>query len=212
MTKVLTDPIHYKNITDAIREKTGETKNYTPAEMADKILNIEVQYEPFIPDNYIFMEGKGFNQKYVNNSKIKQAYNSVATTNWTVTGFLKDYFYTSNPGNAVLLFTEPFSKNQYSKVYVEAYASGKNGLYNTSSIGLRKYSLVDSTLSNQEPFTKRVFFTYYNNETNYTGTSPWYTMERTVVEIDTSDFPEEFFNIAFHACDCPVRVYNLWLE
>lgn len=40
-TKVLTDPQHYTNIANAIREKNGTSNTYTPANMADAILAIE---------------------------------------------------------------------------------------------------------------------------------------------------------------------------
>lgn len=40
-TKVLTDPQHYTNIANAIREKNGTSNTYTPADMADAILAIE---------------------------------------------------------------------------------------------------------------------------------------------------------------------------
>lgn len=41
-TKVLTDPQHYTNIANAIREKNGTSDSYTPADMANAILEIEI--------------------------------------------------------------------------------------------------------------------------------------------------------------------------
>ena len=199
MTKIITDPIHYKNIADAIRAKTGETKSYYPSEMASKIQKIG-EYEPFIPDNYIFMEGKGFNMKYVDADKIGHSYQR---SPWGVDSLATNYFCSTATGsvnaNAVLLFKEPFDKRQYSKVKIEAEIKyGKNGYYNYAFLGLRKHSLVDSSLSMYADFTKKVALTNCSHSTNYTGTSPWYNLPRTVVEIDTTDFPEDYFNIAFH--------------
>ena len=202
MPMIQTDSQHYSDIADAIRAKNGSQTTYYPADMATAISNIPTG----IPDNYIFKEGYGYNVRLFNGTSP-----TVSGSGWTVNAFNLASISASYYNNSTIRFKIPIDKNVYSKVKIEvAVTSGASGNYNTSSIGLVTTSASDN--SNPSYNGPAIYFINYGDQTNYTGTTPWYTMPRTIITLDASTFSQQYYHIKLHKCDDTPYIYNLWLE
>lgn len=146
----------------------------------------------------------GLNPLY--NSYVAKAQSG--SSNWMITS---NKIYTYWTGNTNIVFNYPmyFTGYKYLCFDVEV-TEGRTGNYNVSTVGLRKAS--NGWASDYLGCTNRaVNLTLYTNQTNYAGSSPWYTLTRQIVKVPVSDLTEAY-NLALHCCDCAVNIYSIWLE
>ena len=111
------------------------------------------------------------------------------------------------------MITTPIFKNGYTKLCFDCEVpDGIAAPYNVVEVGLRYVKNGDfSTADNRLNVVKSL--TLYTNQSNYTGTSPWQTMPRTIVEVPLDNVPEdEPFWIGATKCDATCKIYRIWLE
>lgn len=52
----------------------------------------------------------------------------------------------------------------------------------------------------------------YATQSNYAGTTPWYYMDKTLIQIPLSNVGSNIFYIGFHKCDCGVEVTKIYFD
>ena len=193
-------------IASAITDKGVETASDATFEvMAENILSISSGGEyKCHPD--IFNHGDVVGLSPMHNfyqEKHQSGFNS-----WIVSS---SKIYVPYSANANLVFGSPmvFTGYKYLCFDVEV-PSGANGNYNISTIGLRKASNGWQT-SEFGCVNHGANLTMYGNQTNYDGTSPWYTLTRQIIKISVADLTDAYV-LAMHNCDCEVNIYSIWLE
>lgn len=129
------------------------------------------------------------------------------TSSWTVS---TDKIYIPYTANANIVFAYPLNMTGCKYLCFEADASGKNGNYNVSTVGLRKWS-AGLPKDYYGCTNVGVNLTAYSNQTNYAGTSPWYNLSRQVVRVPVETLTEPYM-LCMHCCDCGVNIYSIWLE
>lgn len=102
----------------------------------------------------------------------------------------------------------------FKKLYFEADVTEENTRNNKRFRGgLVAYSRYGTSNPPASPVIDReAICVNYANKSNYTNTEPWYLLPRTVIEVDLSNFPEDYGYIIFHACDLQPNIYSIWLE
>lgn len=119
--------------------------------------------------------------------------------------------YINQTGNANFTLVYPMILDNFNYICFEADASGKNGNYNYSTVGVRKLSsgLPSDYYGSCNYAAKNL--TMFSNQTNYDGTSPWYNLTRQVIKVPVSAVIEPCM-VSMSCCDCAVNIYSIWLE
>lgn len=126
---------------------------------------------------------------------------------WQVTS---DKIYIPYTANANITLGYPMYVNNFSYLCFDAEATGKNGSYNYSNVGLRKVSNGFPT-DYYASINMGVSLTNYNSQTNYSKTSPWYNLSRQIVKVPVNTISEPCM-VSLCCCDCGVNIYSIWLE
>lgn len=128
----------------------------------------------------------------------------------------------SNLYNVGIAFGTPFTRGNYKRICAEIeIPTGANwgspnppgGYLNHSemiALGTKPNTDFTSFFENWLAWAK---CTDFETMTNYSKTTPWSTMPRTVVKMDiTRIASDRQFYLAFFKCDCTMKIYRIWFE
>lgn len=193
-------------IADAIREVKGYplTQKINAQKFAEEIRTIEIEKEPIVEPFDIFNHGDIIGR----NPDITFYYG----THWAIdnTRIYKYNYYSRT--NVYIRYKVD------TKIYKKLCFEADGGNYSTDTVFFKAGLVAESRYGNNKPpdndiiIDREVICIDGSTKTNYTNTEPWYTLPRTVIEVDLKDFPEEYGYIAFYVGYTLVNIYSVWLE
>ena len=197
-------------IADAIRNKNGLPWTMSIDEMPVAINNLEIG-SGFQSPADIYNHGAiiGVNPYYnsIGHGPQSAQYSSYK---WVVG---TNYISAQAIYNKAFAFMSPIIRGKLTKLYVDCEVTyGNNGEYNNFLICYRnpQYGALTDYATNIVQIKPII---WYGGQMNCMGTTPWYTLPRSVVEVDITSFGEdEPWWLVFKNCDCDCKIYSIWLK